>query len=390
MQFNFSPPLEEFRLEVRQFIAENLPSDWAAHAAAGEGYDERTMTVTRQFQKKMAERRWLTMHWPKEYGGLAADHWQKLVLDEEMAYHRAPHFNMGVGWVGPTIMIYGTEEQKKEHIGRIARAESWWCTLYSEPSNGSDLAGLQTRAVRDGDDYVINGQKIWTSGAHVADWGWLAARTDAEAPKHKGITLFVVDMKTPGITVRPIIDCANGHVLNETFFEDVRIPKRSVVGEVNRGWYHVAVALDFERGSLAVTTGIKRSLDDITGYLQANPALVRQNPQIRMELTDRWIELAVARYMGYRIISIIASGGVPNTEASVAKNFGAELGQRVARTAIRVVGLHGQLRPDDARAPLGGALESGYLRTIPSTIAGGSSEVNRNVIATRGLGMPRG
>ena len=204
------------------------------------------------FQQALAERQWLTMAWPTEYGGLGASFWQQLVMNEEMAYHRAPGagVNMGVMWVGPALLLYGTDEQKAQHVRGISQAETWWCTLYSEPGAGSDLAAMQTRAVADGDDYVINGQKIWTSGAHRADWGWLAARTDPDAPKHKGLTMFMVDMRSPGITVRPLVNMADGHSFNEVFFEDVRVPKTSVVGEVDRGWYHMAVALDFERSGI--------------------------------------------------------------------------------------------------------------------------------------------
>ena len=161
-------------------------------------------------------------------------------------------------------MLYGTDEQKDEHLSGIADAETWWCTLYSEPGSGSDLASLQTRAVKDGDDYVINGQKIWTSGAHVSDWGWLAARTDPDAPKHKGITMFMMRMDTPGVTVRPLINMADGHGFNEVFFEDVRIPQTNVVGEVNRGWYHLAVALDFERSGIGAFAGGRRTVEEIT------------------------------------------------------------------------------------------------------------------------------
>ena len=279
MDYREDQEVVAFRDEVKNFISDNLPDDWGK-GSAGEGYDDYVFPVTRAFQSEMAKRRWLTLAWPKEHGGLDAPHSQQMVMAEEMAYHRAPGGggNMGVQWVGPSLMLYGTDAQKDEHLKRIVDAESWWCTLYSEPGSGSDLASLQTRAVADGDDYVINGQKIWTSGAHVSDWGWLAARTDPDAPKHKGITMFMLRMDTPGITVRPLINMAEGHGFNEVFFEDVRIPKSNVVGETNRGWYHLAVALDFERSGIGAFAGGRRTVEEITDFRARQPSPARRAP----------------------------------------------------------------------------------------------------------------
>ncbi len=388
MQFELSPELQTFRSEVRQFIQAQLPPGWGS--GPEETFTPEAVAVTRAFQKAMAKRKWLTMAWPEAYGGLGASPWRQFVLQDELVYTRAPSMNMGVAWVGPTLMIVGSEAQKREVLPPIASGDAWWCTLYSEPGAGSDLASLQTRALQDGDDYIINGQKIWTTGGHVADWGWLAARTDPDVPKHKGITLFLVDMHSPGVTVRPIIDITNGHRVNEVFFEDVRIPKKNVAGEVNRGWYHVALALDFERASIAVTGGLRRSLEEIVDLARAHPALVRNRPAIRQELADRWIELQVGTYLGMRLIDLASRNIVANYEASVAKMFNTELLQRITRTGLHLLGLHGPLWPTEPRAFLGGALAERYLGDVPATIGGGSSEVNRNIIATRGLGLPRG
>ena len=216
MEFRDATEYSDFRDEVRTFIDANLPDDWGGRA---DMEDSEYAFETRKFWKALAAKNWLAMAWPEEYKGLNADHWQQLVMNEEMAYHRAPGAgaNMGIMWVGPSLMLYGTEEQKERHVSAIANGDIWWATLYSEPGAGSDLASLQTRAVEDGDDYVINGQKIWTSGAHHSDWGWLAARTDPDAPKHKGITMFLFDMKTPGVTVQPLINMAESHSFNEVF-----------------------------------------------------------------------------------------------------------------------------------------------------------------------------
>ena len=391
MDYREDQGIVEFRQEVKDFISDNLPNDWGSRPQ-GEGYGEAVFAVTREFQSEMAKRRWLTMAWPEEHGGLDAPHSQQMVMAEEMAYHRAPGAggNMGVQWVGPSLMLYGTDAQKDEHLARIADAESWWCTLYSEPGSGSDLASLQTRAVADGDDYVINGQKIWTSGAHVSDWGWLAARTDPDAPKHKGITMFMLRMDTPGITVRPLINMAEGHGFNEVFFEDVRVPKTNVVGETNRGWYHLAVALDFERSGIGAFAGGRRTVEEITGFAQENTHLLDARPGIRYELAERAIEVEVGTYMAYRIAYMQEHGVVANHEASMSKLFGSELGQRIAKTGMDLLGLGGAVWSDGPYAALQGRLSRSYVSAVSSTIAAGTSEIQRNIIATRGLGLPRG
>ncbi len=389
MEFRWHENEDRFRQEVRAFIDTELPADWDEQPP-DEGYSEVRHTVALRFQKAMAGHQWLTMAWPEENGGLGASYWQQMVLNEEMGYRRAPSNNMGVMWVGPALMLYGTAEQKKQHLDAIAQAQddSWWCTLYSEPGAGSDLASLQTRAVEDGDDYVINGQKIWTSGAHRADWGWLAARTDPDAPKHRGMTMFLLDMHTPGVTVQPLINMADGHGFNEVFFEDVRIPKSSVVGEVNRGWYHLAVSLDFERSSIAGFAGSRRSVEELVGFAADRPELLQRNPGVRLELADRVVEIAVGTNLAYRIVDMQTRDVIANHEASAAKLFSSELTQRIADTGMKLLGPYGGLR-DDARAPFGGRLSYGYLQAVQATIGGGTSEIQRNIIATRGLGLPR-
>ena len=390
MEFQHSAEIEAFRTDVRTFIADNLPADWDTRGEAG--YDSGAAETTRTFWKAMAQRHWLAMAWPKPYGGLDAPHWQQLVLNEEMAYHRAPGAggNMGIMWVGPSLILYGTDEQKAQYLNGISRGQDWWCTLYSEPGAGSDLAALQTRAVADGDDYVINGQKIWTSGGHLADWGWLAARTDPDAPKHKGVTMFLVNMKTPGVTVRPLVNMASQHHFNEVFFEDVRIPKKNIVGEVNRGWYHMAVALDFERSGIAAFAGGRRSVESLIDLAKRQPRFLKANAGMRYELADRYMEVQVGTIIAYRITYLQSQNIVANHEASMSKLFGSEMGQRISRTGTRLLGMFGQLMPGNGDlAPQRGELARGYLSSVSGTIAAGTSEIQRNIIATRGLGLPR-
>jgi alkylation response protein AidB-like acyl-CoA dehydrogenase len=243
--------------------------------------------------------------------------------------------------------------------------------------------------VADGDDYVINGQKIWTSGAHRSNWGWLAARTDPDAPKHKGISTFVVPMEAPGITIRPLINIAGQHGFNEVFFDNVRIPKENLVGEENRGWYQVAVALDFERSGIQAYAGGRRTLEEIVDLAKSRRDLWERNPQVRLALADRVIEVQVGTIIAYRIPSMQSQGKIPNYEASMSKLYGSELGQRIARTGMQVIGLYGGLR-DEQAAPLAGRIAASYLTSVSGTIAAGTSEIQRGIIATRGLGLPRG
>jgi alkylation response protein AidB-like acyl-CoA dehydrogenase len=291
--------------------------------------------------------------------------------------------------IGPTLIVHGNEEQKKEHLPRITSGEAIWCQGYSEPGAGSDLASLQTRAMLDGDDYVVNGQKIWTSGGHRANWMFLLARTDPDAPKHRGISFLLLDVKnTPGVQVRPLINMANRHHFNEVFFDNVRIPRRNLVGEENRGWYVGMTLLDFERSGIGGTAAQRRTLERLTGWLQGEDAWKRERN--RLNLAELVIENNVAKYLGYRIGDMQSRGLHPNYEASVIKVFQSELGQRIYRFAVNALGLPGQLMPEQADAPFGGDMPENYLTSVPSTIYSGSNEIQRNIIATRGLGLPRG
>ena len=391
MRYQWTADQEAFRQEIRQFIEAEWQPDGGSRASDEDTeYGEQRHQATLAFQQAMAKKKWLTMAWPEEFGGLDASFWQQMVMNEEMSYHRAPSTNMGINWVGPAIMLYGTDQQKEDHLTAIANAEddSWWCTLYSEPAAGSDLAGLQTRAVRDGDDYVINGQKIWTSGAHRSDWGWLAARTDPDAPKHRGITMFLLDMHSPGVEVRPLINMAENHSFNEVFFEDVRIPKERVVGEENRGWYHLAVSLDYERSSIAGFAGSRRAIDETSTYAKQHPDEIADHESARIELADRMIETAVGTNLAYRIVDMQTRGLIPNHEASAAKLYSSELSQRIAGTSVKLLGLYGGVRGGEW-APMNGGPASSYLMGVSATIGGGTSEIQRNIVATRGLGLPR-
>jgi alkylation response protein AidB-like acyl-CoA dehydrogenase len=391
MDFKFTPEQEQFRQEVLEFLSEELPPGWEDRfdLETAQGADE-YLEFGRLFSKKLAQRRWLAMHWPAEYGGLDASVTQQMIYNEETAYYGTPiTLNMGAAWVGPALMMYGSAEQKRRFVPAIASSDEDWCTLYSEPGAGSDLAAVQTRAVRAGDEWVINGHKIWTSGAHLSDWGWLAARTDPSAPKHKGISMFLVPMKAPGITMRPLVDLAGHHGFNEVFLDNVRIPANYLVGQENGGWYVLAAALDFERSSIAGVAASRRWWEELVRFVREGRSSAEMRPEVQHRLAEMGVEIEVGQCLSYRVVSMQEAGKIPNYEASLAKLYASELAQRLARTGMDLLGLHGQLLGRSKRGPLNGRFARYYLTSASATIAGGTSEIQRNVIAVRGLGLPR-
>ena len=393
MDFGWSDRERAFREEVRAFVG----SRWSGLTPdETEGDDAEASRRARAYERALNERGWLTMAWPEEYGGLGAPHFDQLIFAEESAAVGAPAGGQSVQMVGPLLMIHGAEEQKREHLPKIASGEAMWCQGFSEPGAGSDLASLQTRAVRDGDEYVINGQKIWTSNAHNADHMYILVRTDPDAPKHRGISLIVIeDIRASGVQVRPLRDMTFGHHFNETFFEDVRAPVSNRIGEEHRGWYVGMTLLDYERSNIDSAVTDRTLIEELAAYLGGEEGRVRaragRRPALRAEIADRYVECDVARNFGMRIASLQAAGAVPNHEASAGKMFGTETHQRVLRTGVKALGLYGNVwGKDSPYAPMRSQFTHGYVRSVPSTIAGGSSEIQRNIIATRGLGLPRG
>jgi alkylation response protein AidB-like acyl-CoA dehydrogenase len=394
---NFRDTAEEtaFRAEVRAFIAEQLPSSFGARAPewgmfnTSRGANAVPPEDARAWRKRLAARGWIAPAWPKEYGGAGMTVVEQAIFNEEMAEARAPGAGgIAVGWAGPTIMTHGSEEQKRRFLPGILSGEETWCQGFSEPGAGSDLASLQTRAVRDGDDYVVNGQKIWTSGAHASQYMILLARTDPDAPKHRGISYFILDMKSPGIQIQPLINILGDHSFNQVFFESVRVPRGNIIGEENRGWYVGATTLDFERSSIASSVQMGHVVRDLIAFARAWGTI---DVASRLDLAERAVEAQVARLLSYQVISMQRRGQIPNKEASIAKLYTSELDQRMAATGMRLLGLYGQsIDRQDSRAPLAGRLPRAYLAVTTSTVGGGTSEIQRNIIATRGLGLPRG
>lgn len=396
MDFSFSEEEERFRQEVRLWLKKEIPQRWFELDPGIWEETEESWAISRQFQRKLGQKGWLAPAYPREYGGLELSHTKRLILAEELAYNRAPvsvEVEITVNWVAPTIMLFGSEQQKKDYITRVARGEIIFCLGYSEPNAGSDLAALQTRAIEVGSEYVINGQKIWCSYGHLADYCWLAARTDPDAPKHKGISMFIVDMKTPGITVRPLINVLNRHSFNEVFFDDVRIPKENLVGQKNNGWYQLVIALDFERSSIGVAAGQQRIIEELVQYAREtkrNGEPISHDPLVRNELAGIAVENEVLRMMCYRIAWMYSKNLHPSYESSMTMVFASEVTRRLANVGMRILGHYGQLDRDSKWAPLQGRIMRMCLSALSIGVGGGSNEIQRNIIAMRGLGLPRG
>ena len=399
MDWNDTAEQAAFRAEVRTLIEEQLPEryrdgagDWQNDRVSD---DPQVRETAQGWVDALAEEGWVAPHWPREYGGAGLSSMEQFIFNQEMSEARAPRTGgRGVGLLGPALIVHGTEEQKREHLPKILSGEVAWAQGYSEPGAGSDLASLQTRAARDGDEYVLNGQKIWTSEIHTADWLFALVRTDPDAPKHRGISFLMMDVKSPGISIRPLVDMTDEHWFNETFFEDVRVPAANLVGEENRGWYVGMTLLDYERSNVGGAVMQRRAINELIDYANGDGAQVSRLGDLstlRTEVADRYIETEVMFNFSFRIISMQNAGQLPNYEASMSKLFNSELSQWAANTSAKVIGLYANLYdPDDERAPMQARYSRGYLGASPATIRGGTSEVQRNIIATRGLGLPRG
>ena len=406
MDWSDTPEQAAFRADVRAHLEQRLPqyyrdaekrresliqpeNDWQFDMVHG---SEEAQAAAKQWAEALHEKGWVAAGWPQEYGGGGLSTMEQFILKQELTRAEAPQPGNtgGVAQLGATLLVHGTEEQKQRFLPKTLSGEYLWAQGYSEPGAGSDLASLQCRAVRDGDDFIVNGQKLWTSSAHKSNWIYMLVRTDPDAPKHRGISFLMADMTTPGISVRPIISMGWHHATNETFYEDVRVPVDQVVGEINRGWYVGMTLLDFERSNIAGATQQRAAMDELIEHVREDRSPNRR-ALIRRELAERWTEVEVNNNLSMRIASMQANGLIPNYEASMGKAFSTELSQRVARTGTKVFGLYGGLwASNDPYAPLHAKHTQQYVSTVVITIAGGSSEIQRNIIATRGLGLPRG
>lgn len=390
MDLRFSPEDEQYRQKLRAWLEANLPKEPPPKDQDAE------FAYRRAWQRKLYEGGLVGINWPKEYGGQGATLIQQAIYAQEMARARAPQpaNGLGISIVGPTLMHHGTEEQKKRYIPKILNADEIWCQGFSEPNSGSDLASLQTKAVLDGDDFVVNGQKIWTSLGQYADWCILLVRTDPNAPKHRGISFLLVDMHSPGVTVRPLKQITGNSEFNETFFDNVRVPKQNLVGALNDGWRVAMTTLTYERGisSLATQVRIKQQLDGMIEFARTthrNGHTLSQDPVFRQALAQAYIRVEIMQLNLYRGITSRLRGQPPGPEASLDKLYWSELDKWMQELGMELQGPYSQLMHDSKYA-IPGDWQYNFLRSRAGTIYSGTSEIQKNIIGERVLGLPKG
>ena len=391
MDFDFSPEQRDFAAVVERFLDEH--DDREVFDLTRENMAQIVDTPKRRaFMREMADQGWLGITWPKEWGGQESDGVYEYLLNEALAGRGGPQIGKGVGIIGKTVLRHGNEKLKREFLPKILRNEVEFAVGYSEPDAGSDAASMKLKAIRDGDGWRLNGHKTWTTSAHFAEWYWVGARTDPDAPKHFGITLFLVPLDHPGITIRPIWTMGDERT-NDVFLDDVWVSDDYVVGDVNRGFQYISEALDLERFTMFTFSPIQQRLDLLcqyvaTGSCDALP--LRDDPVIRQRIAQLVTQGEVARVLGLRFLAASTKGGAPPTaEASEYKLFATELSKRLADASMDIAGPGSQLRVHTEAAPMGGRAESTYRYTVIDTIGGGASEIQKNIIARRKLGLPK-
>ena len=388
MDFNDTPEQAAFRAEAREFLNANATLKSAADPIRET--EAELLARAKAWQKLKYDNGWACLNWPKEFGGRGASPVERIVWGQEEGRYDVPTgpFAIGLGMCGPTMMAYATEEQNREHLPLMASGERIWCQLFSEPSGGSDLANLRTRAVRDGDDWVINGQKIWTSGAHYSDWAILVARSDPTVPKHKGLTFFFLDMHSPGIEVKPIKQISGGANFNEVYFTDVRIPDSQRLGAVGDGWKVSITVLMNER--LAVGGGSGPGVPELmrlASQIEDENGTALDDSAVRDRIATWHCQSAGLKNTNYRVISALSRGGTPGPENSITKVVSANQQQNMASFAMELMEHTGVVAEDDL-LPGGREWLQAYLGAPGFRIAGGTDEILRNIIAERVLGLP--
>jgi len=393
LNFKFTAEQERFRQEVRSFLDTELPPGWVGYLGGTSGDhvvdSSDGWRVFKDIARKLGEKGWLSLFWPKEYGGQSWPLVDYLVLVEEIARRGSPGYNpIAVKMLAPTLIDYGTEEQKERHLKPIARGEEFWCEGFSEPGAGSDLASLQTKAIKDGNHFIINGQKTWSTFADYSDWCCLLARSDPHSKRSKGLSFLLVDLSTPGVTVRPIRNLAGEPSFCEIFFEDAKIPKENIVGKENEGWQVTQALLGYERTSIEYIAMVQSMIEGVVKYLKTAP----QMPSIpnRHLLAKLATDAEIGRLINYQVAWLHDKGMATDWYAAMAKLYSTELFKRAASAAMHLLGLYGQLDKRDDIAPLRGWIEHMYLVSFGATIAAGTSEIQKNIITLRHLRLPGG
>ena len=396
MDFDFTTAQQAFRGEVRDWLEQNVPADLRGRGFASSRGEPHQVVRLRDWQRQLYKAGYVGMDWPAEYGGRGASLVEQIIFYEEMSRAQAPQplNRSGLSMLGPTLMKHGTAAQRARHLDRILTAEEIWCQGFSEPNAGSDLANLQTRAVLDGDHYVINGQKVWTSMGHVADWGFFLVRTDPTAAKHKGITFILIDMKSPGLTIRPLRQITGEAEFNETFLDNVRVPAANVVGKVNEGWSVTMTTLVYERDVLTFIRHIslRTALHRLVTLAQRTQRAGRPasaDPVIRQKIAELLVGERCLQLAGYRSLTRILQGGAPGPEGSTSKLFWSQLDQELAELGTQVIGPYSQIKAGDPLAPDEGQWEFYALLARGSGIRAGTTEILRNILGERVLGLPK-
>lgn len=390
MEFALTPEQEQFVKDFQSYLRTHMTPELKADLDKEISYSE--SPVCRKFIRQMGQDGWLGVGWPKEFGGQGRSPIEQHLFYEIAHYEGAPLPVLPLNTVGPALMRFGSEEQKKKFLPPILKGEMEISIGYTESDAGTDLASLKTTAVKDGDYYVINGAKVFTSLAHTSDYIWLAARTDPNAPKkHHGISVFLIPLNTPGITIKPLYTMP-GERSNYTFYDSVRVPKSCLVGEENKGWKYITTQLDFERIMLSPSSPMKRNIEDAIQWAKETKVdgkPVIEHPGVKTSLAELIMEVEVLKMLNYQVAWLITNDVVPYAEASMVKVFGSELYQRVNQTLLQIMGQYGQLRTESKWAPLRGRVEKAFRSDIVFIFGGGAIEVQKNIIAMAGLGMPR-
>jgi alkylation response protein AidB-like acyl-CoA dehydrogenase len=393
MDLSFTSDEEKFRLEVRRFLEENLPK--SGLGAGREGREDKELIErSKAWQRKLHEAGYIALAWPREYGGQAMDPVRQSIVNDEMVRARAPYLvgASGLGMLGPTLISWGTEEQKKRYLPKILTAEEIWCQGYSEPGSGSDLASLRTRAEISGDEFVVNGQKVWTSGAQFADWMFCLARTDPEAPKHRGISYILIDMHSPGITVRPLVQMTGERGFNEVFFDSVQVPRKNLVGKLNEGWIVANATLFHERNMLGSASGSEQRFQRLLALaksIKRDGHPLTEDPVFRQRLADLEIRVEAMRYHALRQLTDEIRGRNPGIGAMINKLVGTELNHDLAAAAMEAMGDYSMLAREDKLAMDHGYWPYEWMFSLGLIIGGGTSHIQKNIIAERGLKMPK-
>ncbi len=393
MDLNLTPEEEAFRQKVRGWIEANLPGDLVQSARDGRE-DKDWLARAKAWQRKLHDAGYVALAWPKEYGGQALDPVRQSIVNEEMARARTPYLvgGSGLGMLGPTLITWGTDEQKQRYLPKILTADEIWCQGYSEPGSGSDLASLRTRAEIVGDEFVVNGQKVWTSGAQYSDMMFCLVRTDPEAPKHRGISYVLIDMHSPGITVRPLVQMTGDRGFNEVFFDNVRVPRRNLVGKLNEGWIVANATLFHERNMLGASTGSQQLFNrllELARSIKRDGRPLAQDPVYRQRLVDLQIRVEAMRLHFYRQLTDQIRGRTPGIEAMINKLVGTELNHELSTAAMELMGNYAMLSRGEERAIDRGFWPYEWMFSLGLVIGGGTSHIQKNIIAERGLKMPK-